>query len=59
MSLIDKNGLNIFNQFFSVSENNLTVKSPFIPCMLTKDVHIAKSDCLGYIMEKTSIDFEL
>ena len=58
MQLIDKNGRNIFNQFFSIIENNLTVKSPFIPCMLTKDAQIAKSDCLGYIMEKISIDFE-
>ena len=59
MLLIDKNGRNIFNQFFSIIENNLTVKSPLIPCMLTKDAQIAKSDCLGYIMKKTSIDFKL
>ena len=59
MKLIDKNGLNIFDEFFSIVENNLTVKSPFTPCMLTKNVQIAKSDCLGYIMEKTSINLKL
>lgn len=57
IKLIDKNGLNVFDQFFSIVENELTVKSPFIPCMLTKNVQIAKSDCLGYIMEKSSLIF--
>ena len=56
LKLIDKNGSNIFNQFFSVTENNLTIKSSFIPGMLTKNVQIAKSDCLGYIMEKEFIN---
>lgn len=55
IKLIDKNGLNIFDQFFSIVENNLTVKSSFIPGMLTKDIQIAKLDCLGYIMEKRPI----
>ena len=55
LQLINKNGLNIFDQFFSVAENNLTVKAPFIPGMLTKDIQIAKSDCLGYIMKKLSM----
>ena len=59
MKLIDEKGLNVFDHFFSIVENNLTVKSPFIPCMLTKNAQIAKSDCLGYIMEKTSIHFEI
>jgi len=57
IKLIDKNGLNVFNQFFSIVEHDLTVKSPFIPCMLTKNIQIAKSDCLGYIMEKSSLIF--
>ena len=57
IKLIDKNGLNVFDQFFSIVENDLTVKSSFIPCMLTKNAQIAKSDCLGYIMEKSSFTF--
>ncbi len=56
LKLIDRNGSNIFNQFFSVTENNLTVKNSFIPGMLTKNTQIAKSDCLGYIMEKELIN---
>lgn len=52
LKLIDESGSNIFNQFFSIKENNLTVKSSFIPGMLTKNIQIAKSDCLGYLMKK-------
>ena len=59
MKLIDENGVNVFNDFFSIVGNNLIVKSSFIPCMLTKDARIAKSDCLGYIMEKTPFSFEI
>ena len=58
IKLIDKKGKNIFNQFFSIVENNLIVKSSFIPGMLTKNVQVAKSDCLGYVMEKLSLDLE-
>ena len=54
--VINNKGENIFNHFFSITENNLTVKHPFIPSMFTKNIKIAKSDCLGYIMKKTSID---
>ncbi len=57
--LLDKSGLNIFDQFFEIVENNLTVKSPFIPCMLTKNAQIAKSDCLGYIMKKEQVAFHV
>ena len=57
IKLVDKEGENIFDQFFSIVENDLIVKQPFIPCMLTKDTQIAKSDCLGYIMKKTPLDF--
>ena len=56
IKLIDHQGKNIFDQFFSVVENNLTVKSSFIPGMLTKNIQIARSDCLGYVMEKSSVN---
>ena len=50
--VIDKKGQNVFHQFFSIQDNHLRVKSPFIPGMLTKNTQIAKTDCLGYVMEK-------
>ena len=56
--LIDKTGKNVFDQFFSIVENNWIVKTPFIPSMFTKDTRIAKSDCLGYVMQKIPlVDF--
>lgn len=58
IKLIDQQGENIFNQFFSIVENNLIVKSSFIPGMLTKNVQIAQSDCLGYVMEKIPLSLE-
>ena len=52
IKLIDHKGIDIFDQIFSIVENTLVVKTPFIPAMFTKDITIAKSDCLGYIMKK-------
>lgn len=43
-----------FNYLYN--DNNLIkVKKPFIPSMFTKDISIAKSDCLGYLMESIDI----
>ncbi|MCY4512313.1 MAG: succinylglutamate desuccinylase/aspartoacylase family protein [Bdellovibrionales bacterium] len=53
--LIDNKGQDVFNQFFSIINNNWIVKASFIPSMFTKDTRIAKSDCLGYVMQKISI----
>ena len=58
IKLIDKKGQDAFHQFFSIVQKDLIVKSSFIPCMLTKDIQIAKNDCLGYVMQKISLDFE-
>ena len=55
IKLIDNNGVNVFNQFFSIVENNWIVKTSFIPSMFTKDARVAKSDCLGYVMKKILI----
>ena len=55
IKLIDNNGVNVFNQFFSIVENNWIVKTSFIPSMFTKDTRVAKSDCLGYVMKKNPI----
>lgn len=50
--LIDESGRDIFCRFFSSSGGLLTVKSPFIPSMFTKNIKTAKTDCLGYAMKK-------
>ena len=56
LKLIDKAGRNILTQYFSINQNRLAVKSSFIPSMLTKNQAIARSDCLGYTMNKISIE---
>ena len=56
IKLINKKGENVFDQFFSIKENNLTVKTPFTPSMFTKNIEIARSDCLGYIMKKRRVE---
>lgn len=55
ITLINYKGVDIFNQFFSFVEEDMLVKSPFIPSMFTKNIDIAKSDCLGYIMSKIKL----
>lgn len=56
LQLIDQKGRDIFDQVFYLKGERLLVRSPFIPSMFTKDVSIAKSDCLGYIMTKIDLD---
>lgn len=55
IKLIDNSGINVFNQYFSIVENNWIVKNSFIPSMFTKEDRIAKSDCLGYVMQRIPI----
>lgn len=40
------------NDFFSFENNQLIVKNPFIPAMISTDPRIIKDDCFGYIMEE-------
>lgn len=56
IQLLDNKGKNIFDQFFSIKENNWVVKKSFIPSMFTKNTRIAKSDSLAYAMKQIHID---
>ena len=38
--------------YFELQDNLIVCKKPFIPAMLTHDIEIIYSDCLGYIMEE-------
>lgn len=54
--VIDDNDQVITDKYFEFDENHLlTSKREFIPAMLTKNSSVAKSDCLGYIMEKKTL----
>ena len=57
ITLINYKGVDIFNRFFSFVGEDLVVKSPFIPSMFTKNIDIARSDCLGYIMSKIKLEY--
>lgn len=57
MKLINHKGVDIFDQVFSLAGKNLIVKSPFIPSMFTKNIDIARSDCLGYVMSKIKAEY--
>lgn len=48
--LNDKNE-NLVHDFFEIQEGRLITKRTFIPSMLSKNIEIVKTDCLGYVME--------
>ncbi len=50
--IVDNNQNDITDIFFRTQDKQLITAQGFIPSMLTKDIDIIKSDCLGYIMEK-------
>ncbi len=52
IKLINKNGENIIDQFFTIENNKLICLQGFTASMFTKNIDIAKSDCLGYTMFK-------
>lgn len=52
IKVVDNNNNDITDIFFRNHNNTFISTQAFIPSMLTKDIDIIKSDCLGYIMEK-------
>ena len=40
------------SDFFTIERGNVFCKKEFIPAMLTKNIEIIYSDCLGYIMQE-------
>ncbi|HAZ13422.1 MAG: hypothetical protein A2X86_14640 [Bdellovibrionales bacterium GWA2_49_15] len=54
LQVLDNSGGDLTNKYFRRRQNNLVVENDFIPAMLTKDVRVAKDDCLGYILQKLS-----
>lgn len=55
IKVINNYGENIFDQIFIVENNILKNITEIIPSMFTKDVSIAKSDALGYLMTPYSL----
>ncbi|MAE58039.1 MAG: hypothetical protein CME69_04115 [Halobacteriovorax sp.] len=44
--------------YFELQDDLIVCKKPFIPAMLTHDIEIIYSDCLGYIMEEEIIELK-
>ncbi len=42
--------------YFEIRNDLIACKKPFIPAMLTHDIEIIYSDCLGYIMEEEILE---
>jgi len=56
----DEQGLEVAEQYFSYENNEIRLKVPVMPSMLTCDSRIVRQDCLCYLMErmtlKTTVD---
>lgn len=53
--VINEDGEDIFEQYFSVTDNNIITKQAIVPAMLTTDINIVRQDCLCYLMERYDI----
>jgi len=49
---IDEQGKEVTEDFFEISNQQLKVKRPTMPSMLTLDERIIRQDCLCYLMER-------
>ncbi len=48
----DEQGRDVRDQFFLVDGDQLRIRVPVMPSMLTKDRHVIRQDCLCYLMER-------
>ena len=51
LKVVDNADRDVTEKYFYQKQNNLIVANDFTPAMLTKDIRVAKDDCLGYILE--------
>ena len=53
--VLDEDGKDIFDQFFTINDNHIYTRSAIVPAMLTTDKKIVHQDCLCYLMERYDI----
>ncbi|GJM04605.1 MAG: hypothetical protein DHS20C09_05960 [marine bacterium B5-7] len=53
--VMNEEGDDVFDQYFSTNDNNLVTKQAIVPAMLTIDKNIVRQDCLCYLMERYDI----
>jgi len=50
--VINEEGEDVFDKYFSINDNNIVTKLAIVPAMLTTDKNIVRQDCLCYLMER-------
>ena len=53
--VLDEDGNDVFDQYFTIKDNKILTKSTIMPAMLTIDKNIVRQDCLCYLMEHYDI----
>ena len=48
----DERGRDVSDRFFLIEDNELRVRVPLMPSMLTRDERVIRQDCLCYLMER-------
>ena len=52
LEVVDEQGLEVAQRFFSVEGDLLRTHRAVMPAMLTLDERVIRQDCLGYLMER-------
>jgi succinylglutamate desuccinylase len=55
LQVIDDDGRNVFDQYFTVDGGALHLKKRVMPAMLTLDTQIVRQDCLCYLMRRLPV----
>ena len=48
----NENGNDVSADYFEIKQNELIIRRPVMPAMLTRDIRIIRQDCLCYLMER-------
>jgi hypothetical protein len=52
LQTLDENGEDIGARLFDYRQNQITLRQPLMPAMLTRDERVIRQDCLCYLMER-------
>jgi hypothetical protein len=57
LRVVDNHGNNVFSDYFEIdAENKIVFKKEVIPSMFTKNLEVAKEDCLAYLMKEIDLN---
>jgi succinylglutamate desuccinylase len=55
LEVIDEQGKDVFDTFFQIKAENIRLRRPVVPAMLTAQERIIRQDCLCYLMETLEV----